>query len=372
MNHEYTHRIGSAHFPLRIALVAPPWYELPPLGYGGIEAVCAALANALVDRGHDVTLFGAGQASGTRATFVPVTDEPQHPNLGEELPAVLHMSKVNAMLARHRFDVIHDHALCGALTAAQRSAPTITTVHGPANGPLGDYYAALGRSNRLVAISDSQRRGRPDLNWVATVHNSVDPAAFGAPGRRTGPVLWLARFCPDKGPDLAIQACRQAGLPLVLAGKCTEASERRYFEDSVLPLVEAGDGVEVLLNGDRESIRDLLTEARCLIMPIRWEEPFGMVMIEAMACGTPVVAMRRGAAPEIIRHGVTGWLCDHPSELAEAMLKADEIGATECIEHVRATFNAQLMAARYEAVYVRAAASRMRAKSFRQPESVPA
>src|SRR5262249_61817883 len=127
-----------------------------------------------------------------------------------------------------------------------------------------------------------------------------------------GPVVWLARFSPDKGPDLAIHACRVAGLPLVLAGKCNEPGEARYLDEVIRPLL--ADDVELVINGDRVTTNRLLTEARCLIMPIRWHEPFGMVMIEAMASGTPVVALRRGSVPEIVRHGATGWVCADPTE----------------------------------------------------------
>src|SRR6266508_3956987 len=275
---------------MRVAMVAPPWYELPPTGYGGIELICAALVDALVARGHDVTLFGAGRRNGTAAEYVSTLPHPQYLRLGEAMPTLLHAARVDRLLAEGRFDVVHDHSVSGSLNAPQREVPTVVTVHGPADTELGDFYAALGDSVDLVAISDAQRRRRPGLPWAATVHNALDPDWFVPAARPDGPVLWLGRFCADKGPDLAIHACRAAGLPLVLAGKCSEATEMAYLDEHVRPLL--GSDVELVRNADRTMADRLLAQARCLIMPIRWHEPFGMVMIEAMASGTPVVALR--------------------------------------------------------------------------------
>jgi glycosyltransferase involved in cell wall biosynthesis len=351
-------------------MVVPPWYELPPSGYGGIELICAALVDALCTRGHDVTVFGAGLRTGTAARFVSTVGEPQFGRLGEAMPDALHAARVSRLLADAQFDVIHDHSLSGPLTAGHRNAPTVVTVHGPAEGELGDYYAALGEHIHPVAISDSQRRQRPELRWAATIHNAIDPAQFVAMRNADGPVLWLARFSPDKGPDLAIKACREAGLPLVLAGKCNESSEQRYLDEVIRPML--GEDVELVVNGDRPTTNRLLTEARCLIMPIRWHEPFGMVMIEAMASGTPVVALRRGSVAEIIRHGTTGWICDDPAELPKALGRVNELDPDECVAHARSAFGAQRMARRYERVYRQAIVNaRPRRGARRQTALVP-
>jgi glycosyltransferase involved in cell wall biosynthesis len=338
--------------PLKVAMVVPPWYELPPTGYGGLELICAALVDGLAARGHDVTLIGAGTRNGTAARFVSTIREPQHPRLNEGMPEALHAARVSQLLADAQFDVIHDHTLCGPLLAPNRSAPTIVTVHGRADGELGDYYASLGDQLQLVAISESQRQLRPELNWTATIHNAINADAFTPAHKPDGPVLWLGRFSPDKGPDLAIESCRAAGLPLVLAGKCVEASEKRYLDEVIRPML--GSDVELIVNAGRETTDRLLTAARCLIMPIRWPEPFGMVMIEAMASGTPVVAMRRGSVPEVVREGVTGLICDDPSELPAALLRANELNPEICVAHARSVFGADRMARRYERVYQRA------------------
>jgi glycosyltransferase involved in cell wall biosynthesis len=164
-------------------------------------------------------------------------------------------------------------------------------------------------------------------------------------------VLWLARFSADKGPDLAIRACRAAGLPLVLAGKCNEPAEQRYFADKIEPMI--GPGVILERNPGRGRTAELLRDARCLIMPIRWDEPFGMVMLEAMATGTPVVALNRGAVPELVRHGETGLICDDPAELPRALRDVAAIDPAVCVEHVRTSFSADCMARGYEQVYQR-------------------
>ena len=332
-------------------MVAPPWYELPPLGYGGLEVIVAALIDGLVARGHDVTLFGAGNRTGTRARFVSTTGELQHLRLGELMPAVLHTARVNRLIADGDFDVVHDHTTDGPLSAPGRRPPTLVTAHGDPVGEYGDYLAALGDSIGLVAISRAQRLSRTDLNWVATVHNALPTDAI-EDGAATpdGPVLWLARFTPDKGPDQAIRACQTAGVPLVLAGKCNEPEEERYLEEEIRPLLDGS--VDLVVNPDRSETIRLLREARCLIMPIRWSEPFGMVMIEAMAVGTPVVGVGSGAVPELVRDGVTGWIADDPADLPDLLRKVGELSAEDCVEHVRANFSASVMARRYERVYL--------------------
>jgi glycosyltransferase involved in cell wall biosynthesis len=198
------------------------------------------------------------------------------------------------------------------------------------------------------------------LNWAATIYNAIDPAQFTPEQHADGPVLWLARFCPEKGPDLAVTACRAAGLPLVLAGKCNEPSEQRYLDEVIRPML--GEDVELVINGDRPTTNRLLASARCLIMPIRWEEPFGMVMIEAMASGTPVVALRRGSVPEVVRHGATGWICDSPDELPAALQRVGELDPDTCVEQVQSAFSAGLMARRYERAYRRAITNHRRSR----------
>jgi glycosyltransferase involved in cell wall biosynthesis len=339
---------GTQWPPLRIAMVVPPWYEVPPPGYGGIEHVCAALTDALVARGHDVTLFGVGRG-GTSARFVNTIGEPQYPRLGQTLPELMHAARTNQLIDPDSYDIVHDHTLAGLLSATIRRVPTVTTVHGCPDGELGYFLENVDRAVGMIAISHSQRRVRTDLPWLATVHHGLPAARAVRPAPGSGPVLWLARFTPDKGADLAIQACRAANLPLVLAGKCNEPSERRYLTEVVTPML--GPDVDLVVNPNRDRCRDLLWDARCLLMPIRWEEPFGLVMLESMAVGTPVVALNRGAVPEVVQHGMSGFICADPTELPDALVEASKLDPGTCADHVRLSFSADLMAHRYERIY---------------------
>jgi glycosyltransferase involved in cell wall biosynthesis len=335
--------------PLRIAMVAPPWFTVPPHGYGGVENMCADLVDGLVERGHEVTLFGAG-GPGTRAgRFVAPYAEPPSSRLGEPLPEVLHTAAVARALDGLDVDLVHDHTLAGPLLARGRRAPTVVTMHGPVTGEPGEYYRHLGDTVDLVAISTAQRRSAPDLTWLGTVHNAVDVASFPYRAAKDEMVLFLGRLHPDKGVHLAIDAAREVGLPIVVAGKCTEPVEREYFRSQIEPRL--GPDVTIFGTADAAAKRDLLSRATALLFPILWDEPFGMVMIEAMACGTPVVALRRGSVPEVVIDGVTGVLCDDPADLPSAIAAARKLSPADCREHVATRFDADTMVAGYEALY---------------------
>jgi glycosyltransferase involved in cell wall biosynthesis len=254
------------------------------------------------------------------------------------------------MLDREAFDIVHDHTTIGPVTALKRKVPSVVTVHGCSSGELNSYLSKVDDIVSLIAISHSQRRGSPNLRWAATIHHGIE--IEGEPKTMPtsdGPVLWLGRFDPEKGPDLAIEACRKAGLPLVLAGKCNQQDEWRYFTDVIKPML--GPDIELVLNADRTRTNALLAQASTLIMSIRWEEPFGMVMIEAMRTGTPVVALRRGSVPEIVLHGRTGMICNDEADLPDALHAARTLDPADCVAHVRSSFSVDLMAHRYERVY---------------------
>ncbi|HET7173798.1 MAG TPA: glycosyltransferase [Nocardioidaceae bacterium] len=178
-------------------MIAPPWFELPPTGYGGIESVVADLVDTLTVAGHEVVLIGAGRHRTRAARFVAVFEQPPSERLGAPVPEVLHAARAAAALPHLRVDVVHDHSLAGPLLAVGRPRPTLVTMHGPVDSELGDYYAALGDSVGMVAISDAQRRLRPELNWIGTVHNAIDVASFPFRSRKEDFVLWLGRFHPD-------------------------------------------------------------------------------------------------------------------------------------------------------------------------------
>ncbi|WP_412543049.1 glycosyltransferase family 4 protein [Longispora sp. K20-0274] len=338
-------------------LVAPPYFEVPPVGYGGIEAVVADLADALVANGHSVTLLGAG-ASGTAANFVPLWDRPIPEGLGHPLPEVMHAALVREAVLRligsAPVDVVHDHTLAGPLNApafAAAGVPTIVTVHGPVDGELGAYYRALGAGVNLVAISDRQRHLAPDLPWVGRVYNALRLDSWPFRASKGDYALFLGRFHPDKAPHLALEAAHAANLPLVMAGKCSEPAERDYFQREIAPRMRDRDTMFGV--ADATAKRELLAGARCLLFSSQWEEPFGMVMIEAMACGTPVVALRAGAVPEVVVDGVTGFVCDDPNQLAAAVGRVGQIDPQACRDHVRARFDIDRLADGYAAVYRR-------------------
>lgn len=339
---------------LKIAIVAPPWLQIPPPAYGGIESICAVLADGLVARGHDVTLFGAG-TGGTAARFAPTFAEPQADRMGEALPELLHAATVAAALQSEQFDVVHDHTLGGLALADRRNSPTVVTAHGPVAGELGDYFRLLGHNLHFVAISDSQRAAAPQLPWAGRVHNAVRVADFPFRADKDDFVLFMGRCSPQKGLHTAIDVTRAAGMRLVAAAKCREPAEREYFETYVRPRL--GTDVTWLAEVGGTAKLDLLAAARCLLFPIDWEEPFGMVMIEALACGTPVVALRRGSVSEVILDGVTGLIADKATELPELLWATSDIDPNACRADVAARFNAEEMVERYEAVYRRVAAS---------------
>ncbi|TVT07854.1 glycosyltransferase family 4 protein [Amycolatopsis bartoniae] len=341
--------------PLRVALVVPPYFDIPPHAYGGVEAVVADLADALVARGHSVTLVGAGRP-GTRARFVPVWDRTVPELLGEPYPEVMHAiaarRAVQRLAATEGLDVVHDHTLAGPLNAPAYGVPTVVTVHGPVGPDMERYYRELGDDVHLVAISDRQRELAPGLNWTATVHNGLRLADWPFRAEKDDYALFLGRFHPDKAPHLALEAAHAAGLRLVLAGKCAEPVEKEYFEREVKPRLTATDHVFGVADADAK--RELLANARCLLFPIQWEEPFGMVMIEAMACGTPVVALRSGAVPEVVVDGVTGLVLDDPAGLPRALHDVRDLDPAACRAHVAAHFDVRGLGAGYERAYRRA------------------
>jgi glycosyltransferase involved in cell wall biosynthesis len=342
---------------LRIAMISTPWYELPPAGYGGIEAMAAVLVDALVEAGHEVTVIGVGR-SGTAGDFITTNGLPELAQMGQIGPEVLHAARTATLLSHLDVDVVHDHSNAGPLQAGLRAVPTVVTAHGAMTEESGQYYRALDGTVHLVAISAAQRVQAPRLDWAGLVHNAVRTDDYPYAARKQDYVLFLGRLAEVKGAHLAIEAARAAGCPIVLAGPCVKPADREYFEREVRPRLgpdarwigEAGFAAKVAL----------LAGARCLLFPITWEEPFGMVLIEAMACGTPVVALRRGSVPEIVVDGVTGFVRDRPDQLGAAIRAVGRLDPLACRRWVRRRFDTARMAAEYEAIYRQVAKTRGR------------
>lgn len=345
-----THTADTATDALHITLLAPPWYAVPPEGYGGIEIVVADLAEGLIARGHQVTVVATGPR-GTRADTFSTYPEPQSARIGNAVVEVAHAAAAARLIEQVQPDVVHDHCLAGPLLARARRQPTVVTVHGPVTDDFALYYRSLGHEVGLVALSEAQCRPAPDLAWVGTVHNALRVERFPFQDAKDDYTLVLARCSPDKGVHLAIDAARAAGRRLVMALKCSEPQERDYFEEYVEPRL--GPDVDYVGEASFTDKLKLLAGASCLLFPVCWDEPFGMVAIEAMACGTPVVGFGRGALPETIRDRVTGVLVSRPDELPAAIGRASSLSPAACREHVERTFSSAGMAEGYERVYRR-------------------
>ncbi len=261
---------------LKIAVVAPPWFPVPPTGYGGIESVCAGLVDGLVERGHDVTLIGAGRDETDATRFFAATGEPQSDRVGDALAEVRHAVAASQVIGDLDVDVIHDHTAAGPLVAAGLEIPTVVTAHGPVDGELGDYYEDLSRYYRdlgerisFVSISNSQRAAAAELPWAATVYNGIRVSDHDFRRDKDDFVLFIGRCCADKAPELAVRAARDAGRKLVALTKCREPDEKDYFEQVVEPLL--GSDVEWLEEPPKERKHDLAGAGSCT----RHADPMG-------------------------------------------------------------------------------------------------
>lgn len=340
--------------PLNVAMLAPPWISVPPPGYGGVESVVGALTEALVRRGHALTLFCA-PGSVSSATVVTLLGESHADEIERSLYEVDHVSRAFEEIDRaagpDSFDVIHDH--CGFTTLAMADriqTPVVHTLHGPFTPATAAFYARHGHKAALVSVSRAQLSSAPPgLSAFGTIPNPIDLRAWPLREQKDDFLLWVGRMTPEKGPQRAIAAAKAAGLPLVLAG-VIQPGRQAFFEREVAPHI---DGETVSFVGEIEGSfkRSLFARARGLLMPIRWEEPFGMVMIEAMACGTPVIAFPEGAARELVVEGKTGFLVGDEQAMAAAVAHLPGIAPRDCREWVAGHCDVDAVAAAYERTY---------------------
>lgn len=319
---------------MRIAQIAPLAERCPPLLYGGTERVVSYLTEALVDGGHDVTLFASGDSI-TSAELVPCAPRALRLDASVKDPTPYMMIMLDEVARRaDEFDVLHFHIdLMHAPLVRDFADRTVTTLHGRLDLPdLGPFYDRF-RQLPVVSISDAQRAPLPRANWVGTVLHGLprDLLAFNA--RPDGYLAFLGRISPEKRPDRAIEIAARCGMPLKIAAKVDRVDEA-YWRETIEPMVRAHSNVEYVGEINDAQKGDFLGEARALLFPIDWEEPFGLVMIEAMACGTPVIAFARGSTPEIIDHGVSGYLVDDIDAAVRAVEQLDVLDRAR----VRATF----------------------------------
>ena len=347
---------------MRIAQVSPLAESVPPELYGGTERIVACLTDELVALGHDVTLFASGD-SRTRAELHAVGEEALRlaPRQRDPLFLYAHMLEDIAVAAAE-FDVVHFHCDWVHLPLfARLRTPFVTTLHGRL-----DSCDLAGLSGRFgdapfISISQSQRLPQPELNWVATVQHGL-PLGLLSPTFGAGSYLaFLGRIAPEKGPDAAIRIARAAGVPLRIAAK-VDGADAPFYREAVEPLLTEG-GAELVGEIDDREKSGFLGNAQALVFPIDWPEPFGLVMIEAMACGTPVIAYRSGAVPEIIENGVTGFIVDVDDEAGAVAAIQEAAGLDR--RRIRAVFErrfaARRMAEDYVQVYRQLAGSPMAA-----------
>ncbi|MGI4814271.1 MAG: glycosyltransferase family 4 protein [Janthinobacterium lividum] len=337
---------------MRIAQVAPLYESVPPAAYGATERVVSYLTEELVQRGHDVTLFATAD-SNTRARLVSVCERGLWRDAGVWDTLTHHVRQL-ARVAHHadEFDIVHFHGdplhfpLAGSL-----SCKSLTTLHGRLlpvdHGPLFREFA----NAPLVSISDDQRKPVPWANWQGTVYHGLPLDEFDFQQDSGSYLLFLGRMMPEKRPDLAIEIARRTGLPLKMAAKI-HPGERQYFTEKIEPLLrQSSDFVDYLGEIGGSYRKQVIANARALLFPIEWEEPFGMVAIEALACGTPVIAFRRGAIPEVLTHGLNSFIVGNVDEAVDAVPHVAELDRAACRRSFEQRFTAPRMARDYLKIY---------------------
>ncbi len=358
---------------LRIAMLAPVSWPLPPPGYGPWEQVVANLSEELVRLGHDVTVFAAAGTT-TSARLVETVPHPLSLWPEEELRRRQQIDPVSGLLvgppsfraweqqhiaiameaaAADSFDVVHNHLhVHGLVFSRLIPCPMVTTLHGSAwvqsLHPIFDRYRDL----PYVSISDAERQLKPDLNYVATVYNGIRLEDFPLCAEKDDYLLFAGRFSPEKGPASAVQIARRSGLPLHMAGMI-EPQYQGYFDEQVKPFIDGRNTTFLGMLSQTDLARQY-ERARAVLFPIAWCEPCGMVLIEAQASGTPVIGARYGSVPEVIRHGETGFVVDSDDEAVAAVARLSEIDPRACRANAETRFSAAAMAAGYEEAYLSA------------------
>jgi glycosyltransferase involved in cell wall biosynthesis len=334
---------------MKIAQVAPLWERVPPPSYGGIELVVSHLTDELVRRGHEVTLFASGDSQ-TLANLQAVYPLPLRLDQNVQDYAgyeTLQLSQVYQQAAE--FDIIHSHVGIRALPLASLvSTPTVHTLH---NSFTQDNQKVFSYHHQQPYVSISKAQRQIELNYVATIYNGIEPTDYPFIAKPQEPqyLAFLGRFSPEKGPQKAIAIAKQTGWHLKMAGK-VDVRDARFFEQEIVPHID-GQQVEYLGEINHAEKAELLGNAAITLFPINWQEPFGLVMIESMATGTPVIAINLGSVPEVIVHGETGFICQNYEEMARMIPAALKLNRQACRKHIETKFSVNQMVSSYEAVY---------------------
>jgi glycosyltransferase involved in cell wall biosynthesis len=344
---------------MRIAQISPLYESVPPKLYGGTERIVHYLTEELVRQGHHVTLFASGDSE-TSAELVPGWSHSLRlGNVSD--PLAHHLLMIEKVFQRlDDFDVVHSHIdyLPYPLVRRSPGAKFVSTLHGRLDLPeLGPIYREY-RDMPVISISDSQREPVPWANWQGTVHHGLPPNLYPFQAKPGSYLAFLGRISPEKRPDLAIRIAIRAGVPLKIAAK-VDRPDQVYFRDHIKPLLSHPLIEFIGEIGEADKGR-FLGEAMALLFPIDWPEPFGLVMIEAMACGTPVIAMRKGSVPEVIRHGVSGLIVCDEDDAVEAVARAAEWDRGCCRAQFEEYFTSERMAGDYLAIYARVGADGFR------------
>ena len=332
---------------MRIAVIAPPWTPVPPVLYGGIELVVDRLVTGFQRHGHDVLLYTTGDSTSP----VPKAWElsrSEGMRIGNALVELRHALAAYDTIANDElgFDVVHDHTLAGPVISPQYPGlQVVTTIHGELDDDTTPLYRHITERVPLIAISNAQHAPVPDLPVARVIHHGIDATDFPMGDGDGDYFLFLGRMSPDKGAHRAMEAAYKAGVRLILCAKMRDPLEIQYFDEYVRPYLN--DRMQYYGEVPHNHKLELLARAKGLLFPIRWNEPFGMVMIEAMACGTPVIAFREGAAPEVVDDGVTGFLVDDTAAMVDAIHRVDTLDRAACRRSVEEYFSTDRMVAEH-------------------------
>jgi glycosyltransferase involved in cell wall biosynthesis len=344
---------------MRIAQVAPLWERVPPPGYGGIELVVGHLTDELVRRGHDVTLFASGDSQ-TLAQLESIAPRALRLDPSIKEPGVYDLMQLQRVCQRAQdFDLIHFHTGFTALPFADfAKTPIVHTIHGIFTADSRKIYQQH-RDQNFISISDAQRETDLGLNYISTVYNgmAIEEYPFKAKPHNAPYLAFLGRLSPEKGPHHAIAIAKKTGWKLKMAGKIDRV-DLEFYEQEIKPHLD-GDQIEYLGETTHEQKVELLGNAAVTLFPITWREPFGLVMIESMCTGTPVLAMNLGSVPEVIAHGKTGFVCNNVDEMVEALPKALQLDRQTCRDYVVSRFSVNRMVDDYELAYQKAIAESM-------------
>lgn len=336
---------------MRIAQIAPVWERVPPRMYGGIEVVVYLLTEELIKRGHDVTLFATGDSI-TNAQLVSSHDIPPPRDFlvsGNPIPDLIHTGK--AFKLAGQFDVIHNHTgFSGIVLGSLIDRPVLDTLHGRFSEDNVTFYEAYKDAVFYNSISLGQRESGPDLNYVGNVYNAVDTDSYQFSRQKEDYFVHISRICSDKGTDIAIDVALEAGVKLIIAGKIDPGKDTLYYKEKIAPKI---DGRQIIYKGEvsEKEKRVLFRDALGFIFPLRWAEPFGLAMVEAMASGTPVIAHPFGSVPEVVQHGKTGFVVSSFEKMVEAVNNIGSIDPYDCRKRAVEEFEVSKMTDEYEKLY---------------------